>query len=180
MLSPSRQSLGPKNSVATIVQRNIKALTESKRATAAGQSRSHRATDWVARFAGSMPFLILHIVLLGCWIVWNLFPGNPGWDPYPFVFLATVVSVEAIFLSTIVLITQNKMTQEADRRAELDLQVSLLGEHETTRLVQMVEAIVEHLGIEHRWNDLDELKEDLAPEKVLEAIQDQNAKADGE
>jgi len=81
-----------------------------------------------------------------------------------------VVSVEAIFLSTFVLISQNRMTQQADRRAELDLQISLLAEHESTRLVEMVEAIVHHLGIEHRWDDLEELKQDIAPEKVLEAI----------
>jgi uncharacterized membrane protein len=80
-------------------------------------------------------------------------------------------SVEAIFLSTFVLITQNRMAAEADKRAELDLQISLLAEHEITRLIMLVGALAEHAGIEvPRAEELDELKRDVAPEKVLDRI----------
>jgi uncharacterized membrane protein len=82
-----------------------------------------------------------------------------------------VASVEAIFLSTFVLITQNRMAAAAEKRAELDLQVSLLAEHEITRLIQIVSAIGERLGMEE-VNDpeLTELKDDVHPERVLDKI----------
>ena len=69
-------------------------------------------------------------------------------DPFPFVMLAMIASVEAIFLSTFVLISRNRQARLAERRAELDLQISLLAEHEITRLVERLEAVAEHLGVE--------------------------------
>ena len=78
-----------------------------------------------------MRFVYLHIVLFGFWIIVNLslVPGMPEFDP-SLVILAMVASVEAIFLSTFILITQNRMSAAAEKRAELDLQISLLAEHE--------------------------------------------------
>jgi uncharacterized membrane protein len=80
-------------------------------------------------------------------------------------------SVEAILLSTFVLITQNKMARKADRRSELDLQISLLSEHEVTRLIHLVSAVAERLGIETAADqELGELKQDVRPEQVLDKI----------
>jgi uncharacterized membrane protein len=101
---------------------------------------------------------------------------NLGWLPLPkfdptFVVLAMVASVEAIFLSTFVLITQNRMAALVEKRAELDLQVSLLAEHEITRLIHLVSAIGEHLGLEEANDpELAELKKDVHPERVLDKI----------
>ena len=82
-----------------------------------------------------------------------------------------IASVEAIFLSTFVLITQNRMAATAEKRAELDLQISLLAEHEVTKLVEMVEAVTRHLGIQHEAvGEVEELKRNVAPEAVLDAI----------
>ena len=94
----------------------------------------------------------------------------PQWDE-SFVVLAMIASVEAIFLSTFVLITQNRMAAAAEKRAELDLQISLLAEHEVTKLVAMVEAVTQHLGIGHEAvGEVEELKQNVAPEAVLDAI----------
>jgi uncharacterized membrane protein len=94
----------------------------------------------------------------------------PQWDP-TFVVLAMVASVEAIFVSTFVLITQNRMAAAAEKRAELDLQISLLAEHEVTKVVAMVAAIADHLGISHdAAGEVEELKRNVAPEAVLDAI----------
>ena len=94
----------------------------------------------------------------------------PKFDP-TFVVLAMVASVEAIFLSTFVLITQNRMAAAAEKRAELDLQVSLLTEHEITRLIQLVSAIGDRLGLEEVCDpELNELKNDVHPERVLDKI----------
>jgi uncharacterized membrane protein len=119
-----------------------------------------------------MRFIYLHVALYGFWILANLglVPGVPAWDP-TFVVLAMVASVEAIFLSTFILITQNRMAALAEKRAELDLQISLLSEHEVTKLVAMVDAISKHLGVRHDAGEVDELKRNVAPEAVLDAIE---------
>lgn len=86
--------------------------------------------------------------------------------------LAMIASVEAIFLSTFVLISQNRMQRQSDRRAELDLQIGLLSEHEVTRLIRMVEAIAQKVGAEAKSPDLEELKRDVEPETVLHEIEE--------
>lgn len=120
-----------------------------------------------------MRFVYLHLALYGFWIVANLgwVPGVPAWDP-TFVVLAMIASVEAIFLSTFILITQNRMAALAEKRAELDLQISLLAEHEVTKLVQMVDAIRRHLGVpDGAEAEVEEMKRNVAPEAVLDAIE---------
>src|ERR1044071_5750892 len=129
-----------------------------------------RVADWIAWFSGSMPFLMINGAWFIIWIVINTAPlGIPPFDPYPFGLLTMIVSLEAIFLSTFVLLSQNRMQAAADRRADLDLQINLLAEHEITRLVKLVDAIADHLGIEEGQDpEVDELKKDVEPELVLE------------
>jgi uncharacterized membrane protein len=80
--------------------------------------------------------------------------------------------VEAIFLSTFILITQNRMMAEADRRADLNLQISLLAEHEVTRLIQLVSEMAKKMGIEAaRDPEVKELSQDVRPEMVLETLE---------
>jgi uncharacterized membrane protein len=160
--------------MARVVERNIAALIERRKQTERRKALQDRLADRISRFAGSMPFVYLHLVLYGGWIVVNLglIPGVPRFDP-TFVALAMVASVEAIFLSTFVLITQNRMQAMADKRADLDLQISLLAEHEITRLVQMVSAMARRMGVhEVESPDLHELKQDVAPETVLDRIEE--------
>jgi uncharacterized membrane protein len=118
-----------------------------------------------------MPSVYLHGLIYGFWILANVgaIPAVPPWDE-TLVVLAMVASVEAIFLSMFILISQNRMAEASDRRAELDLQVSLLSEHEVTRLVEMVAAIADRLGVEPP-HDVEELKQNVAPEAVLDAIE---------
>lgn len=157
-------------SLNTALKRNIAALERRRREDAARAPLEERVAAAVTRFTGSMRFVYLHLVLYGAWIVVNLgwVPGVPRFDR-TFVVLAMVASVEAIFLSTFVLITQNRMAAAADKRAELDLQISLLAEHEVTKIVSMVSAISAHLGINPE-EEVEELKRDVAPEAVLDAI----------
>jgi uncharacterized membrane protein len=158
--------------LAGVVERNIHALLERRRRREATQPLQQRIADRITRFTGSMSFVYIHIVVFGAWIVVNL-PGAPlpKFDP-TYVILAMVASVEAIFLSTFVLITQNRMSREADKRADLDLQISLLSEHEVTRLITLVKAIAEKLEIEASKNpELPELQKDVAPETVLEVME---------
>src|SRR4051794_39250169 len=155
-----------------VMQRNIETLLERRRTEDARKPLQVRVADAITRFTGSMVFVYIHLFLFGAWIIANL-PGVPlpKFDP-TFVVLAMFASVEAIFLSTFVLISQNRMAEQADKRADLDLQISLLAEHEVTRLVSLVKQIAERMEIEASRNpELQELEQDVIPEKVLDAIE---------
>ena len=112
------------------------------------RSPAQRVSDAVTRALGSASFGILHLVWFAAWIVMNTYRpfGVKAFDPYPFGLLTMLVSLEAIFLTIMVLISQNRMTMQADRRAHLDLQVNLLAEQEGTAMLRMLERITVHLG----------------------------------
>jgi uncharacterized membrane protein len=121
-----------------------------------------------------MTFVYVHLLILLAWIGANvgLIPGAPRFDR-TFVILATAASVEAIFLSTFVLISQNRAAAAADRRADLDLQINLLTEHEVTRLINLTAAIADKLGVEASKDPhLEELQRDVAPEAVLDTLEE--------
>jgi uncharacterized membrane protein len=161
----------PPDSLNTALYRNIEALKRHHDKELGTATRHARMARVITNFAGSFAFVYLHLAIFGSWVAANLgwLPGVRPWDP-SFVVLAMAASVEAIFLSTFVLITQNRMAEESDRRASLDLQVNLLAEHEVTRLIRQTSAIAEKLGI-HVHDDVEELKRDIAPEAVLEALE---------
>ncbi|AUX46594.1 hypothetical protein SOCE26_081000 [Sorangium cellulosum] len=157
-----------------VVRRNIQALLQVRTELERKKGFQERLADTITAFTGSMTFVFLHAAVFGGWILVNtgIVPFIKPFDPFPFVMLAMIASVEAIFLSTFVLISQNRMQALADKRADLDLQVNLLAEHEITRLIELVDGISRHLGVD-RPNDphLEELKKDVHPEVVLEEIE---------
>ena len=123
------------------------ALLQRRRRDAANAPLSDRVADRITGFTGSMVFVLLHAAIFGGWITWNLW-GSPKFDP-SFVVLAMVASVEAIFLSTFVLISQNRQAAAADARADLDLHINLLTEHELSKLAVLVAQIADRLGHRH-------------------------------
>lgn len=163
---------GSDGGLAQIMERNIRALLTRHQQEKIHEGWQDRIAANITRFTGSMIFVYLHLLLFGGWIVINLgwLPGIRPFDP-SFVVLAMVASVEAIFLSTFVLITQNRMAAQADKRADLDLQISLLAEHEVTRLIELVTAIAQRMDIEAARNpELSELAHDVKPEAVLDRM----------
>jgi uncharacterized membrane protein len=158
---------------ASVVERNISALMTRRLHDESQRSTQDRAADTITHFTGSMAFVYIHLALFGAWIVVNLgwIPGVPRFDR-SFTVLAMAASVEAIFLSTFVLISQNRMQALADKRADLDLQVSLLAEHEVTHLIQLVREMARRMDIEEaRDPALDELAQDIKPEAVLSQME---------
>lgn len=156
-----------------MLERNIRALQRRHQREEANATAEQRLARTITDFTGSMLFVYLHIAVFGAWIVLNLrwIPGIPAWDP-TFVILAMLASVEAIFLSTFVLITQNRMAAAAEARALLDLQINLLAEHEVTKLIRIVTAIAAQLNVDAEAGpEIDELKNDIAPEAVLDEIE---------
>lgn len=167
-----KERLNEASAMAGIVERNIEALIKRKKKEDKEKSFEEKIADKVTSFTGSMKFVYIHLAVFGFWILWN--SGIIGFKPFDptFVVLGMAASVEAIFLSTFVLISQNKMNEQADKRAELDLQVSLLTEHEVTRLIKIVSAIAEKLDLKDALTpDLSELAQDVKPEKVLDTVE---------
>ncbi|MBX0289888.1 DUF1003 domain-containing protein [Hymenobacter sp. HSC-4F20] len=175
MKSENAQAAAPpagKPSMARVVERNIEALLKRQQEEDQQKCWQDRLADAVTAFTGSITFVFIHLVLFGLWIFWNLgWLGLKPFDP-SFVVLAMFASVEAIFLSTFVLISQNRTAALAEKRAELNLQVSLLGEHEITRLVILVTEMARKMNIEAANDpEIPELAKDVQPEHVLETIE---------
>ena len=163
----------PPPGLSPVLERNIRALQLRRQREEQEATAQERLAEAITGFTGSMRFVYLHLALFGFWIIANLgwVPGVPAWDP-SFVVLAMMASVEAIFLSTFVLISQNRMAAAADKRADLDLQISLLAEHEVTRLVTLVSGIADRMGVETEADrELDEITQDVAPEAVLDELE---------
>ena len=175
--SPQSPTVPPKRAMSPTLSRNIEAIVERRRTNAASASLEEKAAAAISKFAGSMMFVYIHLVLFGGWILINIgaVPVIPAWDS-SLVILAMIASVEAIFLSTFVLINQNRMAAEDDARSDLDLQINLLNEHETTRRVELVDAIGKHLGVEVGHDgEIEELKRDVAPEAVLDRLEQEGS-----
>ncbi len=161
-----------------VLDRNIQALIARRRQIEHSQSREQRVAAAITSFAGSMRFVYLHLFIYGAWIIVNL-PVAPRWTRFDpsFVVLAMEASVEAIFISTFILITQNRMQALSETRNDLDLQISLLAEHEVTRLLRLVQQIANKVGAtEASCSDLNELTQDVHPEKVMEKIEEAERK----
>jgi uncharacterized membrane protein len=160
--------------LSSVLERNIRSLQQRRQREEAQASLQEQMADAITRFTGSLPFVYLHLAIFGFWIAANLgwIPGVPAWDP-SFVVLAMAASVEAIFLSTFVLISQNHMMAAQDKRADLDLQISLLAEHEITKLVTLVSAMADRMGVKTKVDpELEEIAQDVAPEAVLDEIEE--------
>ena len=167
--SPPEAALG----LNSALRQNIETLTARAHAEAAAAPLSHRIADRITAFTGSMLFVLLHVVIFGVWILANVtgLPAIPRFDP-SLVILAMAASVEAIFLSTFVLISQNRMAETAKRSADLDLHISLLAEHELTRVAVLLERVAERVGVEMSDLELAEVKADIEPEAVLDALEE--------
>ena len=143
-------------------EENIRVVAQIESRAAARRTLTQRITDRVLAVAGNETTVLLHAVVFAAWLLTNSgLLMAWAFDPYPFVLLTMIVSLEAIFLSLFVLSSQNRLTQDVDRRAHLDLQVNLLAEQEMTVVLQMLKEICEHLG----------LRETLTSQKFQELAQ---------
>jgi uncharacterized membrane protein len=155
-----------------VIERNIRTIIHLRLEAAGERGLQDRIADVITSFSGRMIFVYVHIFWFGAWILLNT--GNFGvrpFDPYPYGLLTMVVSLEAIFLSTFVLISQNRFSQEAEHRADLAMHIGLLTEHELTRVLQMLDVIQDKLGIaDDEDSELADLEMETKPEDVLAEI----------
>lgn len=157
--------------LASVISRNIETIEQLRAQDLDRRSLQERVADAITSFSGRMAFVYLHLAWFVIWILLNTEGfGLKPFDPFPYSLLTMVVSLEAIFLSAFVLITQNRMSKEAERRADLHLHVDLLAEHEITRVLRMLDEVHQKLGIADEQGELPELEEETRPEDVLAAI----------
>lgn len=163
-------------STSKAIRENLELICRMEEKYLRERSFSERISDGIGAFAGSMPFILLHAAVFLGWILTNLkiLPILPVFDPYPFMLLSLVVSLEAIFLSTFVLMKQNRMSKRADSRAHLDLQINLLAEKEMTMVLQMLRLIGAGLGIknQHLEEELAQLSQETPVEVLATEIEE--------
>lgn len=155
-----------------LTEQNVRTIAELEKAAQAHQTKASLIADRITRFCGSMPFVWVHVVWFTVWIVGNtVLPWKPI-DPYPFSFLTLVVSLEAIFLSTFIMISENRQERMDTRRSHLDLQINLLAEQENTKMLKLLEAMAKKLGVDPSDDpDVEVLEQATRPEKLVEQIE---------
>ena len=127
---------------------NIRTIAELERQSAREKPWTVRVSERISDFVGSLTFVGLHVLWFTGWASWNaLAPVSLRFDPYPYGLLTFVVSLEGVLVATFVLITQNRMARDAERRAHLNLQVDLLSEQELTVLLRLLRQVAEHLQV---------------------------------
>src|SRR6202162_5125701 len=136
-------------------QSHIDSIVRQEEEALERRSSSERLADAVGVFAGSLLFVVLHLGLVIVWLVVNSgeIPGIRPFDPHPFSLLGVIVAVEAVILSSFILMRQNRMMRRGDRRDHLNLQIDLLAEKEITKVLQMVRAIGGHRGLQNMRAD---------------------------
>jgi uncharacterized membrane protein len=164
----SENSMQSQSHIDSIVRQEEEALER--------RSNSERLADAVGVFAGSLLFVVLHLVLVVAWLLINSgkIPSARPFDPYPFSFLGVIVAVEAVILSSFILMRQNRMMRRGERRDHLNLQVDLLAEKEITKLLQMVRAICGHMGLQNILADREirDLSQNTSIESLSQTLED--------
>lgn len=150
-------------------RKNIETVVRLEQAAMERRSLGERVSDLFTRFMGTMSFVICHLLLFAVWFAVNL-----GWtplkpfDPFPFGILTLIVSAEGVLLAIFVLVSQNRMSRQANERTHLNLQIDLLAEQETTKLLQKVQSLLDHFGVEQSPEDRE--AERLSQETEVEAL----------
>jgi uncharacterized membrane protein len=150
-----------------LVVQSLRAKADAKR------TFTDRVADSLTAKFGTVLFLVLNAIWFFVWIVLNtnIIPGVKPFDPFPFGLLTMIVSLEAIFLAIIVLISQNRAARIAELREEVDLQVNSIAETEITKIIEMLGVLMQKNGVKVDDPDMEEMMRPIRSqdiEKILE------------
>ncbi|MFN2492047.1 MAG: DUF1003 domain-containing protein [Pyrinomonadaceae bacterium] len=166
-------------SVEELTKRNVETVLKLEQAAREHRTPTDRIAEVIAGFCGSMTFVWVHVAWFGGWIVFNSVPGVRHIDPFPFTFLTLVVSLEAIFLSTFILISQNHDARVNQKRNHLDLQINLLSEQENTKMLSLLHAIALKLEADISQDPhIEVLAQATRPESLVNQIETTVAKSE--
>ena len=159
-------------SIDTLTDRNLQSILNKERLAQSDSTYGQRFAGYVAAFCGSMTFVWIHVVIFTLWIAYNTSPWvsvHP--DPLPFTFLNFALSIEAIFLSAFILITQNREAQIDKQRSHLDLQINLLTEQGNTQMLKILRSIADKVGADFEEDpDMQLMEQTTQPERLLDQI----------
>lgn len=158
-------------SVEELTEQNVKTILDLERPADSERSATDQIADFITRFCGSISFVWVHVVWFALWVGGNILFGSKSIDPFPFNLLTLCVSLEAIFLSTFILISENRQSRIDERRNRLDLQINLLAEQETTKMLRLLKEIAEKLGVNSDKDpNIAILEQATRPEMLLSQI----------
>jgi uncharacterized membrane protein len=149
------------SSLQPTAKKNVETIAQAEQQLLRQRSRMERVGEGIARFFGSLYFIVAHVLFIAGWVLVNIniFPGVPSFDPYPFALLAAVVGIEYIFLTPFVLMNQKHQIRRTEQWANLHLQLSMLTEQEVTKNMQMLHLICQHLRLKQPGEHHQEVKE---------------------
>ncbi len=158
---------------AGLALRNIKAISELEQQALKRRSRLECFSDAVVANAGRLWFFVFHVIWFVLWVAWNMsVVRGRRFDPFPFPALTTAVSLESIFLSIFILMSQNRSNRRADERSHLDLQINLLAEHEATKMLQLLKALCAHHRLpEAKDPEVEELLSETDPAVLAQELE---------
>jgi len=138
-----------RKAAANPTQYNIEAIAKLEHDALGRRTTTERLSDMITKLVSNMGFLVAQFILICGWVLVNrgVIPGLKPFDPFPFGVLALIVSSESVFLTIFVLISQGRMSRQAERRSHLDLQVGMLTEQELTTVLQMLQKLCQHMGV---------------------------------
>jgi uncharacterized membrane protein len=158
-----------------VVARNIEEVVRLEQEQRRRSPPFSRIAEAVAGFAGSRGFVVLHALVVLAYVLMNsgLVPGITPFDPFPYGLLGTAFSLEGVLLAAFVLMKQNRMSAQAEQRAHLDLQVSLLAEQEISKAIRLLQLACTRLGIEQAADEeTTEMAENTAVAGLAQQLQE--------
>ncbi len=163
----------PTTTEQSAVLRNVEEIARLERESARDASLGARISLAITNVAGTFASAIAHVLVFATWMCWNtVSPAAWQFDPYPFGLLTMIVSMEGVLLAVMVLITQNRMSRQTDRRDHLDLQVNLLAEQEMTMVLRMLSRIHDRLSIQSDDRERDETRRLMEHTNIYELMEE--------
>ena len=145
------------------------------------KTKTDKLAVFIANFLGSMPFLLICILLFAVWICWNLrvIPGARPFDPFPFPTLEMAVSIFAIILSISVLINQNRQGRIEKIRQQVEFEINVRAESEITKVLQMLHEIHIKLGLNSKEDqELQQMKQQTNIDEIQQSVDNKQSAAE--
>lgn len=161
--------------VTDLIQQNVDTIARIELAAQEGKSRADRLADAVSGFCGRIEFVWAQCTVFIIWIALNtsaIIPKAWRLDPFPYPILILTLAMETIFLSTFILISQNRERLIADKRNHLELQINLLAEQEASQMLTMLQEMMRHMGMNADNAEVDALRQAANPEEMLGQIEE--------
>ena len=156
------------------IQEQIELIAKHEQEFLERRTHAERVSDAIAGFIGSLPFVVVHVLIFAVWIAWNAWPGTRHFDPRPFGLLQTMVAMEAIFAASFILMRQARTIRRSDERDHLMLQILLLTEKELTALLGMQRQIATAMGLTRTANspEVRDLSQQTSIDDVAQTIKE--------